>query len=191
MACAGFLVGGTGLSTGWWSWVLSLWWAGPCQGVCVEVAVSSVQFQAACLLIGGAVFHPCWLFGLGVPPLEPAGCWVGPCLSTKMATSRRAQPINIPWSLHHQCPCPHSEPHPTPTSPVDPPRSSRRSSPGSYGVTSLCWVLVHVKSCVHPQEWNLCFLQSCGAPALKSCRALKPNALGAPPPNASPPGWGA
>ena len=24
------------------------------------------------------------------------------------------------------------------------------SGPGSYGVTALCWVLVHVKSCVHP-----------------------------------------
>ena len=36
------------------------------------------ELQAACLLVGGAVFLFCWLFGLRcVPALVPAGCWVG------------------------------------------------------------------------------------------------------------------
>ena len=59
-------------------------------------------------------------------------------------------PINIPWGLCHQCPCPHSEPQPTPASPGEPPRPAGRSGPGSYGVTALPWVPVHMKPCVHP-----------------------------------------
>ena len=43
----------------WW-WVelgFSLWWAGQ----------SSVKLLSTCLLMGGAMFSPCWLFGLRGP----------------------------------------------------------------------------------------------------------------------------
>ena len=43
------------------SWVSALWWAGPCGGA----AVSSGGPCATCLLLGEALFLPCWLFGLG------------------------------------------------------------------------------------------------------------------------------
>ena len=45
---------------------------------------------------------------------------------------------------------PHSEPQPTPTSPGDPTVPAGRSGPGSYGVTALPQVPVHVKPCVRP-----------------------------------------
>ena len=48
--------------------------------------------------------------------------------------------LNIPWGLHHQCSCPHSEPQLTPASSGDPPRPAGRSGPGSYGVIALSWV---------------------------------------------------
>ena len=47
---------------------------------------------------------------------------------------RELPSMNIPWGLHYPCPCPHSEPQPTPISPGDPPRPTGRSRPGSYGV---------------------------------------------------------
>ena len=68
------------LPTGGWSWVLSLWWAGLYQGVCLEVAVGSGGLQTACLLMGGAVFLPCWLFGLKHP--SPEHC--RPCLGANV-----------------------------------------------------------------------------------------------------------
>ena len=60
-------------------------------------------------------------------------------------------PISILWGLFHQCPSPpphHSEPQPTPDSPGDSPRFVGTPSPGSYGVTALCWVSVYMKPCV-------------------------------------------
>ena len=42
-ARASFLEGGAGAcSLGGWSWVLALWWDGPCQRACPEVAVGSL-----------------------------------------------------------------------------------------------------------------------------------------------------
>ena len=73
--------------------------------------------------------------------------------------------ISIPWGLHYQCLCPHSGLQPTLTSPGDPPRPLGRSSPGSYGGTAFCCILVHVRSCVHPPRveslfpptlWSFC-----------------------------------
>ena len=58
--------------------------------------------------------------------------------------------INIPWCLYYQCPCTHSELQQTPASPGDLPRPLGSSSPGSYGGTTLCWVPVHLRPCVHP-----------------------------------------
>ena len=56
-----------------------------------------------------------------------------------------------------------SHSHPAP-SPGDPPRSTRRSVPSSYGVIAFLWVQVHVKPCVCPPRvefvssvlWSCC-----------------------------------
>ena len=46
---------------------------------------------SSCLLMGGAVFLSCWLFGVRCPALEPTGSWVETGLSVEMDTSKRAQ----------------------------------------------------------------------------------------------------
>ena len=39
-AWAGFLVGGANACPlVEWGWILAIWWTGPCQGACLEVAV--------------------------------------------------------------------------------------------------------------------------------------------------------
>lgn len=47
------------LPSGGWSWVLFFLCAGLSQGICLEVAVSSVCHQVACLLMGVSVFLFC------------------------------------------------------------------------------------------------------------------------------------
>ena len=59
-------------------------------------------------------------------------------------------PMCFPWSLYHQCPCLHSQPQSTHTSPGDLPRPAGSSGSVSYGVTALPWVLVHMKTCAWP-----------------------------------------
>ena len=56
-------------------WCLPIWWMELClvpllalsKTFCVEVAVGLGRLEAACLLMSGAVFLPCWLFGLTFP----------------------------------------------------------------------------------------------------------------------------
>ena len=48
--------------------------------------------------------------------------------------------MNIPQYLCHQCPFPHSEPQPPPSSPGDPPSPAVRSGPGLYEVTGFALV---------------------------------------------------
>lgn len=102
-ACLAFLFGGTGscpLAGG----------AGSFQGVCLEVDVSSGQVWTAIMLIYGAVFLSCWLFGLkcsstGVCCLLDVArftchnrdIWENSCSST------------VPGALWHQCSCSCSE----------------------------------------------------------------------------------
>ena len=59
----------------------------------------------------------------------------GLILGPKCQPPGELAPMNTPQYLHHQCPCPQSEPHPPPTSPGDPPRPPGRSGLGSYEVT--------------------------------------------------------
>ena len=81
-------------------------------------------------------------------------------------------PMNVLWGLHQQCPCPHSEPQLTPTSPEDPPRSAGMSGPGSYGVTrSQC---TQNPVCASKSGVSV----SSVAPALKPFWPSKLNALG-------------
>ena len=63
-----------------------------------------------------------------------------------------------PWGLHYHCPCPHSKPQPTPTSPGYPPIFIWRYSPGPCGVTIFCWIPVYVKPCFCPPSIESLFL---------------------------------
>ena len=56
----------------------------------------------------------------------------------------------IPWGLYHQCPCPHNKPKITCASKEDPLKPTGRSDLGSYAVTALPSVLVHMRLCVCP-----------------------------------------
>ena len=78
------------LPSGWGSWVLSLWWAGLCHMVCFEEVVSSVWLKAACLLMGGAVFLSCSLFGLRHSSSGTCRWLVRPGLVAKMGIIWRA-----------------------------------------------------------------------------------------------------
>ena len=82
------------------------------------------------------------------------------------------------------------KPQPTPASPGDPPRPAGRSDPGSYGVTALPWVPVHVKPCVRPPSVESLFPSVLWSSCTQAPWPSKSNALGAPPPDARPPGWG-
>lgn len=64
------------------------------------------------------------------------------------------------------------------------PRDSLRlsgRSMGSYGVTALPWVPVHMKICVNCPRVSLYFLKSCRDPALKPCWPSKDKCSGASP----------
>ena len=65
---------------------------------------------------------------VSVPKRQPPGAFMPMFILRVSATS----------------PCPHSEPFAA--FPGDPPRPTGRSDPGSYGVTALPWVPVHVKT---------------------------------------------
>ena len=106
--------------------------------------------------------------------------WV---LVPKCQPSGELTPSNIPWGLRYPSPHPHSELQPTPTSPGDTQRPLRRSSPGSYGRTALCWVTVEVRPCVHPPRVVSLFPQPYGAPALKPHWLSRLNALEVLPPD--------
>lgn len=119
----------------------------------------------------------------GIPALDPTGCWVGRDLDANMMTSGRAYVDNIPWNSHHQCPCPLCFPRRV--------RFTGRSGLGSYGVTALLWVPVHIKyvipprveSLISPVLWNswtqasLAFKAKCLWASLSVARpqALEPN----------------
>ena len=80
--------------------------------------------------------------------LQPVG-W-NQVLMTKRQPLGEFTPMNIPWGLCHQCPCLHNESLLTPACPGGPARCMGRSGPGSYGVTALPWVPMHMKHFAHP-----------------------------------------
>ena len=149
----GFLMGGTAAcplvdgaescpSVGWafgWVWL--------------EVAMCLGGLKAACLLMGGAVFPPSLLFGLGL--LSPDGWgqifpkWQPPGKLTLMI---------IRWLLLDfllQCPAPTANHSCPPAFPGDPPRPTGRSDQDRYGASALPWDPVHMKPCVHPPRVEL------------------------------------
>ena len=148
----------------------------PCQRVCFEVAMSSVQFKAqfsgwGCVPILGFV----WSEAFQIWSLQGIGwCWF---LVPKCEPPGDLTLITIPWGFCYQCPCPHSEWPSTFTWPEDPLWLLCRCSSGSHGGSVLYWLPMHTRYCVHPPEWSLCFPQFCGALALRSWLPSRPNAL--------------
>ena len=125
------------LPTGGYSWVLSLWWAGPCQGVCLvgscrlRKTLGSLSSKGQGCVPTLLVFWPeasqHWsLQGVG---------W-GRVLVRKSRPPGGLTPMSTPQNLHCQRLCPHSEPQPPPASTGDPSTSAGRSGPGPYEVTA-------------------------------------------------------
>lgn len=82
-------------------------------GLCLEMAVLSWWLCAICLLMGGAMVPPYWLFlAWDVPALKDVGFWVGLGLHAKTVTSGRAHtheyslglppPVSLPLVSHRQ-----------------------------------------------------------------------------------------
>lgn len=88
------------LATGGWSWALSPWWAGPCQGVCLG---------SSCGLMKTLQLFCCWVRH---PSMEPTGCWMGQVSGVKQWLLEWFTPMSI-WPCH-QFLCLHSEPQPHP-----------------------------------------------------------------------------
>ena len=132
---------------------------------------------------------PCWLFSLRSPSTRACRLLGGSksqCQNGDLWESSHwwVFPRAFTTSI-----CPHSEQQPTPASPGDPPIVTGSVAlnpigpllcPGSQCMWNLVWDL---------QEWSV-------SPVLwssftKPLWPSKPNTLGASPPNAVPPGWGA
>ena len=79
--------------------------------------------------------------------------------------------------------------HSHPLLPQNTPRPAGRSALGSYEVAAFSLGPGAHKTLCALQEWSFYFPQSCGVLAIKPHWPSKPNALGAPPPNARPPDW--
>ena len=114
-ACAGFLVGGTGAC-------LLVGGAGSCPSggqSCVTRCVyrwlwAQYGFRHPVCWWVGLCFYPAGCLAWGITALEPVGCWVGPGLDAKMATSGRAHtnqyflwplpPVSLPPTVRHSRP---------------------------------------------------------------------------------------
>ena len=135
--------------------------------------------------MGGAVFCPVDCLAWGIPALEPTGFWVGPGLGAKILASRRSHTneyypiLLLPVSLSPDWGTAAL------TSAGDPPRAASRSGSGSYEVTAFV---------LGPGvDKTLCAVSKSGVSVSPSPVELprwpsKPNALGAPPPDARPTG---
>ena len=85
------------------------------------VSVRLVRLQAVCLLMGGAVFLSCWLFGMRSPALEPAGSCVEPVLVLIWIPLKVCMPINIPCAQEFSgCPVSWTQPSPPGAQEPDP-----------------------------------------------------------------------
>ena len=93
----------------------------------------------------GAWFSYCWLFGLSHPSTGASeSCWVRQVSVPKWWPVEELTLRNIPWCLCHNCPFPHCG-H-SQLSPLLKPTG--RSGLGSYEVTALPCISMHVKPCV-------------------------------------------
>ena len=79
------------LTTGGWSCVLSLWWAGLCVGsMFVKQLFTQEDFKQPIWWWVRLCSRPVFCLAWGIPALEPTGCWVGLGLGEEMVASRRA-----------------------------------------------------------------------------------------------------
>ena len=149
-----------------WNWVLSLWWVRPHQEVCLEVTMCSRGLYAACLLMDGALFSSCCLFGTMHLSTGACGLLDGDILNGKRVTYWSSHTFEYFLGATSDL-APHSRPLQTPGFLGDPQRSS--------GSLAHC----PMKSLLCPQsqsmwnfvatfqDWSLYFSQSCEAPELK------------------------
>ena len=161
------------LPVGRWSWVLSLWLAGPCQGV---------DLVGSCGLrkIFGSLSADRWGCVPALLVVQPAvsqhwslqAFWWGKVLVRKWWPPGALLPMSSPQNHCHQCLHPHSEPLLPPTLPRDPPRPAGSSDLGSFfffflnkliylflAVLGLCCCAWAFSSC---GEWRLLFVAVCG-----------------------------
>ena len=109
-----------------------------------------------------------WVPSLLVVWLEATQHWsLSSSLLGLMEVSGRAHTRSTSQNFCCQCPCPHGEPQPPPTSAGDLPTLAGRSGSLSYGVTAPS----PGSRCAHYfvfalQEWSLCFPQSYRSPAV-------------------------
>ena len=114
----------------------------------------------------------------------------GQLLVTKLWSLGELMPMITPWGIHCQYSFPHSESQSISACPANQDPQGHLAlipidsllCPGSQWTWNLVCVV---------QKWSPCFPQSCGAPPFKACCSSRPNALGAPPPDARPLHWGA
>ena len=108
--------------------------------------------------MGGALVPPGLLFGLGLLSTDRWGqifpTWPPP---------EKWMLMKIPKSFASNV-LPPQQATFTPAFPGGPPRTTARSDPDSHRDPTLPWDPVHMKVCVHLQEWGLCFPQSYGGP---------------------------
>ena len=133
--------------------------AGCCSG-----GQSSVKLYSACLLMGGAEFPPCWLFGLRRPSTGAYRLFCGANGGLREGSCQGVLP-----RTSAQCRCPRGEPQHPPASAGDPPTLAGRSGSVSYEVTAPSpWVLVCTLLCVCPPRVESLF------PAVlsKSCNQI-------------------
>ena len=123
----------------------------------------------------------------GISALESEDYWIGPGLNAKMVISRRTyydewalllpQELVLVPTARHRWP-------PPPQDTLQVPAGS-----GSYGVTALSLVPVHVKPCVYPPRVESLFLLALWRSYTQAPRIFKVKCSGASP-DARPPGWG-
>ena len=177
------------LPSGGWSWLLSLWWAGPCQGVCLSGScvlrktLSSLSADGwgcvPALLVVWPEESQHW-------SLQAVG-W-GQVLVRKWWPPGGLTPMSTPQNYCRQCFCPCSKPQ-VPASTGDPPILAGKTTQSLMRL--LLFSLVHMRRCVHPPRVE--FVSPSPVEFLWSNQwwPSKPDSLGAPPPIARPPGWGA
>lgn len=144
------------------------------KGVFID-GCGSGQLQAACPMIGGAVFSPVIVVSLEVfHQLEPS-CWVGQACA-KMATSRKLTLKRI-LGVNHQVSWSRGATD-LPLSPQRPSKTHKQVCPHSSWSHCLALVPVHMKPCLCPPRVEL--FPSLGEPStqapspsqLKSARGL-------------------
>ena len=170
------------LSAPWWmrlskrlvqvSWCRSLWWAEPCQGVCLASSCV-LRKTLSCPSADGCGCVPALL----VAWHEASQHWSLQAVRWCQVLVRKwwplggLTPMSTPQNYRCQCLCPCSRPQLPPTSAGDPPILAGKSGLGFYEATAFfpgSWCTQEWGFCAL-QEGSFCFPQSYGIPAVKPC----------------------